>query len=1143
MEELFKKLSIPQINDVGYAVGMQELVQNINDNFAKVASLPFLKGDKGNSIEVVEEPIFKSSSNNDLTEFGVALVFAIYGFEVRILSDLVSYTNEIPIKGEYSWTSLSKVSTISVFFDKVNGEKHLAVPFTFMDARKNNLQNYEDTKFRDMSTFVIGKGIKSGEKYKWLLSKEDYIPNLYYDEDEKRFCWAIGSTKTGIIAQGVEGKPGEDGHAINCWYCRGKVATDIMNGMEYVKVTELFNNDKALSAVSFIQLYNNNKFTSEYSALSRKLEEYDFVILEVISEDKVDDIIFGSVVMVDEKPYIQRNSKASLHQFVKSLSLYEMLVAINYPNGSESMLKGIFTMPFDSNIVKGEDNRIPHAFWSPDSNIANLGRVDLSEIHKSSTNPPILSDDANNANDSSTLNILYNETVMRNTKVKNDMSAGTYKNLDNTIFEFGVYDGETQNQDKFTLEGETIGTNHSNASLVFFPSTDIAYIEPTGSTFQKVSNIGGFGSKTLQESQEADISNIVDKVGNSLSINNALPDESNNSITVNKVFSQQLVNLGGTFEFGLPYLGKKVGDSEIYDAVQFSSDSGLTKISVKLSPVELSNNGIISDKDGNTPDNTWHGWRHIYDVSLFASPVSEISSTAVYNSGKESGVYIGSGEISDLLLTYEGVEYKTRVKISCIQYQVKYTKDKDTYDLRYRAGYTSDASTNEFKDNLGESASNFRAINNWSDKVRTVTEVIYYIIPEQDNKLFDSKYVCNRYRIFFGNNPTNIFNPKENTETLYISPIDEANIFDNTNHPIVYSVGTGEIEDGRLFVNNCTEVSTNGNLVLDARIDAVIKLENTTKYTLSIKSDDVTYNIAFTTNGNPGAGITLPIYNILLQNEQNRNVGAIKNNIINHCKKGENDSYIEEEISITKTEGKDISPDALGDEDTINLKVVSGKAQFSLYKYKRDATSNLAVYVGIDPEGGGTNTNYFELTGISEETFTHRLSRKASALSYPEIFQSTLSLPITSKDYRYFIGGSTSNDAEVCLSEIGKYNNFAWVKESSTSSLPIASNGLGAGILLPAKASNVNSDNAHWYIEINGTINDSNISYNRFAFSKKMGETNINELSNNLSEPQKITIADTEYSIYTKPDDGWYIGDKKIETKELTKLKTLRATN
>ena len=74
------RIVAPAITDVKYAEGMADAFDKINDNFKKIASLPFLQGVQGDSYQLEEYKIW----NDDwtLTEDGKVLLNSIFERDV-----------------------------------------------------------------------------------------------------------------------------------------------------------------------------------------------------------------------------------------------------------------------------------------------------------------------------------------------------------------------------------------------------------------------------------------------------------------------------------------------------------------------------------------------------------------------------------------------------------------------------------------------------------------------------------------------------------------------------------------------------------------------------------------------------------------------------------------------------------------------------------------------------------------------------------------------------------------------------------------------------------------------------------------------------------------------------------------------------
>jgi hypothetical protein len=213
----FAKVNIPTF-DSNYASSFEQFVETINNNFTRIASLPFLKGDNGSSIIIHKEKLY--DENNKFTTFGILFVKAIYkelaGKTFGNFDELKNvlktvYPNSEPVNSVYSCEQLNpkKTTYIPVYHDQYTGEKYLCVPYVFQDSRKTVLQGNYLSTYVDQTKYVIGDSHKKEEGvFSWRFETSDFIPSLYYDEDNSMYCWSINGEKSGITAQGVKGEDG-----------------------------------------------------------------------------------------------------------------------------------------------------------------------------------------------------------------------------------------------------------------------------------------------------------------------------------------------------------------------------------------------------------------------------------------------------------------------------------------------------------------------------------------------------------------------------------------------------------------------------------------------------------------------------------------------------------------------------------------------------------------------------------------------------------------------------------------------------------------------------------------------------------------------------------------------------------------------
>lgn len=224
------RIVVPAITDVNYAEGMADAFDKINDNFKKIASLPFLQGVQGDSYQLEEYPIWEEDNigNYLLTEDGKVLLDSIFGRDVTVNGN--SFDNIRNYIGE----ELDGVSPLDFFKsgnDVVNNslyfyvikddtgnviEKQLGQFYYFIDGRLKNIGNiyngdvhgFSLDGFNDYTGFYQYRYNSKSYKQKYL--RLEILPSIYYDKNKNDICWKFNGIETGISAIGVKGSDGKD---------------------------------------------------------------------------------------------------------------------------------------------------------------------------------------------------------------------------------------------------------------------------------------------------------------------------------------------------------------------------------------------------------------------------------------------------------------------------------------------------------------------------------------------------------------------------------------------------------------------------------------------------------------------------------------------------------------------------------------------------------------------------------------------------------------------------------------------------------------------------------------------------------------------------------------------------------------------
>ena len=695
---------------------LQSLVDTINKNFQKISSLPFLKGDKGTNVDIVEEALIiineQTKKITAITEFGKLVFAAYYG---------KSYDNLKTIKTQDTDDIFSKQS-LRVLLDNSTGNKYLLIPQLLGKAY------YVTGTYDSVNT-------------KWNLERHNILPQIIYDKEQDISTWEIDGINTGINANGEAGK---DGKSVRCWTANGiaNSSENYLNKIDIVNfyapyftlINEINDPNKEYSTKDYINktdpfyYYDADNNPQELIDEHNKLKPADGDLVVVylkkgLNDDEltvsIPNIVFGILRIDDSGCYYVLFNKNNLLTVGDLLSEYKIQNLLNHTgvhdgeDKSTEFTRGLYTYP-KFNEFPSEP---PHMFWATggETNITRLGILQDPDQVNSALAEPVLLKDIHTE-----LRLEYPTTYLRNAIFTNETVDETGYLKPNSVFSVDT-STDSKNNYLLTATNKNLIANFNNKSNA---STDTNSI------------------KISQDSVKFDITdNLKAYIIPSFTIK--YEQDSNNDL---RIKTSKVVNLGGEYSFSLPYLGYKTETGkEIFNATQFTRlDKSTDPLKITLHEVELNHNGESSD-------NTGFGWRSFYDVDLLSSPCS-------YNNNGEACIYVGSSECD---IINSNINYK--LKITVIQYRVAYANG-ELY---------------KYKSDTKSGSEYLKEANNKT--LRTVTEVIYYLIDSDNLKTFN----CLRYRLFF-----NIFNnskldnelDNETTNTIYIEPIkDETdNIIDAT---------------------------------------------------------------------------------------------------------------------------------------------------------------------------------------------------------------------------------------------------------------------------------------------------------------------------------------------------------------------------
>lgn len=423
---------ISQINllNGSFQDNLNDAINKINENFSRIISLPFLQGDSGDSVETVT---IKLSDSEELKD---AIATAIYGDP-----DPNDANYGGAINGVGSWNEEYQLNREVVFYRKKeitsNDEKFFfSSPslYLFIDDRIKMLsQTLDDSvlmSFRDLSCALTISGEAdmnhtTGEPMgcQFTATKQDIIPNLYYDTDSKYWCWSINGVNTKVIAQGVKGDPGIDAKVFIC------------NGLKQSDQSSLVQN--IIWITEILQPLSDDNTTVD--ANPETIPEGSLLVVwfddnTTDTNDSINNCTFGVARHANGRVYISTSGASNINidlaTLISSLNLYRELNDITNPEPLENnthAIRGLY-VPDCSDMADNQPNSYVHMTWADGGNRTDSNKTNTVNIGLVHSSKRLMSAGAsiedNDPNGYSTtrgkLDIKYPEVVSYKTSLKKD---------------------------------------------------------------------------------------------------------------------------------------------------------------------------------------------------------------------------------------------------------------------------------------------------------------------------------------------------------------------------------------------------------------------------------------------------------------------------------------------------------------------------------------------------------------------------------------------------------------------------------------------------------------------------------------------------------------------------------------------------
>ena len=325
-------IKVPNLNSAEYAQGLEQVFDNINNNFQTLANHEFVKGDTGNSVFIKNELIYDSLSES-YTDIGKQIKSTIYNGEDILPS--ITINNDI-----FNWDDNLKSSSINMLVSVDNHETNYtenyvsSLYFVFLDGRFINTnqnfklgdipaENYEGIE--DLSCIIVYENGK-------FTKLSNAFPTIYYEKGYG-LCWKLNGGKTGMP---VKGLPGNDGKNAQITIVKAETQSNIVSGeFKKVNITHIFEPVSGMINVSEME------DLKEYSGISALVLceidnniDYYFGTLQVENEILLANIFTGKNII----------SNATLEGFNNAMKS----INLSSDGDSASTIKGLF-IPMTSN--------------------------------------------------------------------------------------------------------------------------------------------------------------------------------------------------------------------------------------------------------------------------------------------------------------------------------------------------------------------------------------------------------------------------------------------------------------------------------------------------------------------------------------------------------------------------------------------------------------------------------------------------------------------------------------------------------------------------------------------------------------------------------------------------------------------------
>lgn len=369
-------LTVPNLNEAGYAAQLSKTFTDINSNFVKLANRDFIKGENGDSVKIKEVDLIdeklKAENPNftnikDIcTGFGRMLIETI---ESLVTEDELS-TITLENGTELKWTDYfyNNPGKLQVIYDStaVTTDEDVAyssLHYTFLDGRYVNneigkISSKEYEALKDVSCIAVyDKNINEGNGGFNIISNA--FPTIYYEEGIG-LCWKVNGANTGIPVQGI---PGRDGINSAVHVVQATISNDneSLSSGAVTHLFESFQGFKELSADIDIYDYNNTSalILADSADTNKNGREFYFGTLKVEDEgEKLNNETNGKKVLWAYcSPSSSITSSIGVENFINGMKNIDIFAT---DDSASSIPKGLFIPITDEQTIDGKQVQPVH---------------------------------------------------------------------------------------------------------------------------------------------------------------------------------------------------------------------------------------------------------------------------------------------------------------------------------------------------------------------------------------------------------------------------------------------------------------------------------------------------------------------------------------------------------------------------------------------------------------------------------------------------------------------------------------------------------------------------------------------------------------------------------------------------------------